>query len=156
MAAVDPVPAAPPATAAGTGPAAGIDRIDELAAKGARGARAAALRIASAGLAACDVSRATAEAVALEGERLTIDGRGYELDPAGRVLVVGAGKASLAIAEQLEQTLGDRLDSGVIVVRGGEERPLERIEVLGADHPLPSGRSIAAARRLLELAATAR
>ena len=71
------------------------------------------------------------------------------------MLVVGAGKASLAIAEQLEQILGDRLDSGVIVVRGGEERPLERIEVLGADHPLPSGRSIAAARRLLELAATA-
>jgi glycerate 2-kinase len=147
--AVDPAPA--PAVAA----VPGIDAVDALAAKGERGVRGMALRIASAGLAACDVVRATSDSVALEGELLTIAGRRYQLDPGGRVLVVGAGKASLAIADELERILGERLDGGVIVVRAGEERALGRIEVLGADHPLPSGRSIVAARRLLELAAGA-
>ncbi len=108
--------------------------------------------MATAGLAACDVARATAQAVALEGDELVVDGRRHTLDPAGRVLVVGAGKASLGIAEALERALGARLDGGAIAVRAGEERELGRIEVLGADHPLPSRDSGVAARRLLEVA----
>ena len=44
-----------------------------------------------------------------------------------------------------------------MVVRDGEDTiELARIEVLVADHPLPSERSIAGARRLAELAADAR
>ena len=131
-----------------------IAAVEALAAKGESRARGAALRVAEAGLVACDVTRATLAAVTLDGNVLGVDGHDYELDPAGRVIVVGAGKASLAIGRGLELILGDRLDSGVIVVRGGEEQTLEHIEVVGTDHPLPSARSIAAARRLLELASS--
>lgn len=145
-----------PAPADGAAAAApSIDSIEELASRGQTRARAQTLRIAAAGLAACDVARATAGAVSLEGDVLTVDGQRYELDPAGRVLVLGAGKASLAIAGELERVLGERLDGGVVVVRGGEEGELDRIEVLGADHPLPSERSMIGARRLLELAGSA-
>jgi glycerate 2-kinase len=63
---------------------------------------------------------------------------------------VGAGKASLRIAEALEDVLGDRIDAGVVVVREQEVRPLRSIEVIPADHPLPSARSVHGARRLLE------
>ncbi len=129
--------------------------MDSLASRGERGARGAGLRIASAGLAACDVHTATHAAVTLAGDELIVDGSRHRLDPAGRVLVVGAGKASTGIAAALEEILGDRIADGAIAVRAGEPRGLERIEILGADHPLPSGSSAAAARRLLEIAAGA-
>ncbi len=93
-------------------------------------ARDAALRIALAGLEAVDVGRATAAAVALDGEELRVDGVPYALDAGGRVLIVGAGKASLAIAQTLESILGERIDGGAIAVRSGEEEELARVEVL--------------------------
>jgi glycerate-2-kinase len=147
--AVDP-PAAPAPPRPGP-----IEFADSLATRGEREARLSALRIAAAGLAACDVSRATHAAVALDGDELVVDGVRHRLDPAGRVLVVGAGKASMGIATALEDILGDRLAGGAIAVRGAESGPLERVEVLSADHPLPSGSSADAARRLLAIAASA-
>ncbi len=150
MAAVD--PAAGPAVTAAPSAAPAIEGAEALASRGIQGARAHALGLASAGLAACDVAGATAVAVALEGDRLTVAGEPYDLDPGGRVIVVGAGKASLAIATELERILGDRLDGGAIAIRGDALPAIGKIDVIGSDHPLPSGRSIAAARRLLELA----
>ena len=124
-----------------------------LAAEGMTELRRLALRVASAGLAACDVGRATEAAVRpLEGG-VEIDGHAYPLAGDARVVVVGSGKATLAIAAALEHLLGARLDGGAVAVREGEDTiALERVEVLVADHPLPSDRSIAAARRLAELA----
>lgn len=151
MAASDP----PPAASSAADPTPAITSIDELAARGDREARRAALRVATAGLAACDVARATEAAVALEGDELVVDGQRHRLDRAGRVIVVGAGKASLGIARTLEEVLGARLDGGAIAIRDGEECELERIDVLRADHPLPSAASGAAAQRLLEIASGA-
>jgi glycerate 2-kinase len=149
VAAADPISAA----ALPRGPR--IELLESLADRGMREARRSALRIVSAGLAACDVYGATHRAVALEGDDLIVDGIRHRLDPGGRLLVIGAGKASLGIATALEEILGDRIDGGAIAVRAGTERELERIEVIGADHPLPSAASEAAALRLLELAAGA-
>ncbi len=117
--------------------------------------RIAALEIAEAGLAACDVRQATRRAVELAGDELLVEGVRHRLDPSGSVLVVGAGKASLGIAEALEEILGDRIDGGAIAVRNGVAAKLATIEVLSADHPLPSAASEAAARRLLEVASQA-
>ena len=147
--AVDP-PAAPAPPRASP-----LELADSLATRGEREARRGALRIAAAGLGACDVHRATREVVALEGDELNVDGVRHHLDPSGRVLVVGAGKASMGIATALEEILGDRLAGGAIAVRGSEANPLERVTVLAADHPLPSGSSADAARQLLAIAAGA-
>ena len=101
--------------------------------------RALALRVATAGLEACDVGRATEEAVGRPTAGSRSAGREYALDPDARVIVVGSGKATLAIAATLERMLGDRLDGGAVVVRDGADAiALDRVEVLVADHPLPS------------------
>jgi glycerate-2-kinase len=118
-------------------------------------ARRSALRIAAAGLAACDVYGATHRAVALDGDDLVVDGVRRRLDPEGRVIVIGAGKATLGIATALEEILGDRLSGGAIAIRSGQQGALERISVLSADHPLPSSASHDAARQLLDIAAGA-
>jgi glycerate-2-kinase len=125
----------------------------ELAATGMPELRAGALRVARAGLEACDAARATEAAVALTDGGIAVAGREHPLKPGARVIVVGSGKATLAVAAALERVLGDRLEGGAVAIRDGADGiALERIEVLVADHPLPSERSAAAARRITEMA----
>jgi glycerate 2-kinase len=115
--------------------------------------RAAVLDVVEAGLAACDPGEAVERLVALDGPRLVVDAVPHDLST-GRVLVMGAGKATLAIASALSRILGDGIDGGLVVVPRGHAGPLGRIEVLEADHPLPTEASLAAAQRLAELAGT--
>jgi glycerate 2-kinase len=134
-----------------------ITNATELGNQGDTGSRSLALRVAGAGLEACDVAGAAERAVSAQGNVIEIDHRAYRLGPAARVIVVGAGKATLEIAAVLEAALGSRLSGGAVVIREGEDTGrLERVQVIVADHPLPSERSVAAALRLLELADDAR
>ncbi|MCZ4304540.1 glycerate kinase [Zoogloeaceae bacterium G21618-S1] len=70
--------------------------------------------------------------------------------PTGRTLVIGAGKASAAMAQALEQHWPGEL-SGLVVTRYGYAVPCERIEIVEAAHPVPDAAGLAAAGRLLEL-----
>jgi glycerate 2-kinase len=68
----------------------------------------------------------------------------------GRLVVIGAGKASAAMAEALEAHWPDRALSGVVVTRYGYARPCRRIEILEASHPVPDEAGLAASKRLLD------
>ncbi|MDD3353586.1 glycerate kinase [Zoogloea sp.] len=68
--------------------------------------------------------------------------------PRGRTLVIGAGKASAAMARALEQHWPGAL-SGLVVTRYGHAVPCERIEIVEAAHPLPDAAGCAAAQRML-------
>ena len=70
---------------------------------------------------------------------------------AGRVLVIGAGKASAVMAQALEELLGGRIAGGLVCVKDGHGVPLERVEVAEASHPVPDARGVDAARRVLDL-----
>ncbi|MEZ5077638.1 MAG: DUF4147 domain-containing protein [Solirubrobacterales bacterium] len=129
-----------------------IENAERLCSHGSAALRRTALEIATAGLAACDGYAATVDAVARSERGITVGGVEHELAPGARLIVLGAGKATLPIALALEDVLGDRIDGGAIVLRRGVEAELDRLEVMIADHPLPSAASEAAARRLLELA----
>ena len=67
--------------------------------------------------------------------------------PAGRVIVVGAGKSAASMAAALERAWPGV--EGVVVTRYGHSCPTERIRVLEASHPVPDGNSELAARALL-------
>lgn len=72
--------------------------------------------------------------------------------PAGRTLVIGAGKASAAMARALEQHWPDEAPlSGLVVTRYGHGVPCKRIEIVEAGHPVPDRAGEAAATRMLEL-----
>lgn len=132
---------------------AAIRNLEALLSHGLTGPRRLALSVAEAGLAACDPGLAVERLVRLEGDELIVDGRSHRLDPEGRIVVLGSGKASLKIAIALEKILGERLDGGTIVVRHSDSTSaLRRIELLEASHPLPDERSAAGARQLLEQA----
>ncbi|MGO4327366.1 glycerate kinase [Cupriavidus sp. 2TAF22] len=72
--------------------------------------------------------------------------------PAGRTLVVGAGKAAASMAHALEQAWPGPL-SGLVVTRYGHAVPTSRIEVVEAAHPVPDAAGERAAARMLELVA---
>ncbi|SDE40600.1 glycerate kinase type-2 family protein [Limimaricola pyoseonensis] len=69
--------------------------------------------------------------------------------PEGRVVVVGAGKASARMAEAVESVWGPC--EGLVVTRDGYERACEGIEIVSASHPVPDARGEAATRRMLQL-----
>ncbi|VIO71975.1 glycerate kinase type-2 family protein [Bradyrhizobium ivorense] len=87
-------------------------------------------------------------AIASADPKLTIAGA-LPAKPKGRCIVVGAGKASAAMAAGLDAAWPDVDLSGVIVTRHGHSVPAGRIEVLEASHPVPDETSEAAAVRML-------
>jgi len=70
--------------------------------------------------------------------------------PKGRLVVIGAGKASAEMARAVEQHWPGEL-SGLVVTRYGYAVPCRRIEIVEAAHPVPDGAGLEASRRLLEL-----
>jgi hydroxypyruvate reductase len=69
--------------------------------------------------------------------------------PKGRTVVIGAGKASAAIARALEDRWQHPLE-GLVVTRYGYGETCQRIEIVEAAHPVPDEKGRAAAGRMLE------
>lgn len=69
--------------------------------------------------------------------------------PKGRTLVIGAGKASAAMARAMEQNWPGELE-GLVLTRYGHAVPCERIEIVEAAHPVPDEAGQQAAVRMLE------
>jgi glycerate 2-kinase len=64
--------------------------------------------------------------------------------PKGRTIVIGAGKASAAMARALEDHWTGPLE-GLVVTRFGYRVPCERIEIVEAAHPVPDEAGLKAA-----------
>ena len=78
---------------------------------------------------------------------------------AGRVFVIGAGKAAMAMAGVISDLIGHRITEGLVVVPHGypahypDEMPLPSpVEVMTGGHPTPDHHSVQAAERCLALA----
>jgi len=69
--------------------------------------------------------------------------------PAGRVVVIGAGKASARMAEAVEAVWGQC--EGLVITRYGYGRPCRGIEIVEAAHPVPDVAGARATARMLAL-----
>jgi len=77
--------------------------------------------------------------------------------PAGRILVVGAGKAAAAMARAVEAHYPDEVPlTGLVVTRYGHALPTRRVAVREAAHPVPDEAGRRATDAILELLAGAR
>jgi glycerate 2-kinase len=113
--------------------------------------RRLARQVADAALAAVDPAAAIQRQVRLDGNRLTVADRAYDLSQYRRILVVGAGKASGAMAQAVEEALGERVTAGLVSVKDGYTAPTTRIELREAGHPVPDARGREAAERMVGL-----
>jgi glycerate 2-kinase len=70
--------------------------------------------------------------------------------PKGRTIVVGAGKASAAMAQALEKAWDGPVE-GLIATRYGHSVPCEHIKIVEAAHPVPDQAGTQAAQRMLDM-----
>jgi glycerate 2-kinase len=71
--------------------------------------------------------------------------------PRGRLVVLGAGKASAAMARAVEDHWPGPLE-GLVVTRYGYHVPCRHVEIVEAGHPVPDAAGMRGAERMLELA----
>ena len=64
-------------------------------------------------------------------------------------MVVGAGKASAAMAAAVDAAWPDVDLGGVVVTRYGHAAPAGRIKIVEASHPVPDANSVRAAKEIL-------
>ncbi|HEY9037505.1 MAG TPA: glycerate kinase [Roseovarius sp.] len=74
--------------------------------------------------------------------------------PEGRVLVIGAGKASARMAEAVEAEWGPC--EGLVITRYGYGRPCKDVRIVEAAHPVPDAAGLAATAEMLTLVDGAR
>ena len=69
----------------------------------------------------------------------------------GRTMLLGAGKASAAMARAFETAWSGPLE-GLVLTRYGHAVPCDQVEIVEASHPIPDHAGEEAARRILALA----
>jgi glycerate 2-kinase len=122
--------------------------------------RKQALRIFQAALRAADPEQAVLRHLSREGDVLQAGRQRYQLKQFRNIYVIGAGKASGAMAQGVERVLGKRIRGGLINVKSadGAKRgriELNQIELNQAGHPVPDHSGELGAARIAQIAAAA-
>ena len=111
-----------------------------------------ALQIFRSALHAADPYHAVLQHASFDGQILKIGKARYRIAHFDRIQVIGAGKASAAMAQAIERVLGRRISGGLINVPAGIDTHLRRVELHPCGHPIPDERGAEGAARMLEIA----
>ncbi len=114
--------------------------------------RQAAVDILEYALKAADPYSAIEKLVNLDNHWLSVGDLQFNLEKYERIFILGAGKASLRIAQVLEDILGDWITGGLFVLKHGDMANLKQTDVVYAAHPVPDENSYLGAKGLLDLA----
>jgi glycerate 2-kinase len=114
-----------------------------------------AREIFQAALKAVDPVEAILRHVKQVDDGLQIGAHRFKFEDYDRILVSGAGKAGAAMAQALEDLLGNRISDGVVVVKEGHGLPLQHVRLHEAGHPVPDARGIRGAEDVLTLVSAA-
>lgn len=118
--------------------------------------RATVLELLTAALAAVDPFKLIKRHVRLEGDRLIIGERTYQLNDYRHVFVIGGGKASAALAQALEEVLGGRITAGIVNTKYGYTAKTEIIKINEAGHPIPDQNGLRGMEEIREVLSGAR
>ncbi len=115
-----------------------------------------ALAIFRASLLAADPKIAVRRFLRREAGTLICGPRRYALSRFERVFILGAGKASAAMASAVESVLGaTRITGGIVVTKYGHGLPLKCVKVAESGHPVPDEAGVEGARKLAAIATEA-
>jgi glycerate 2-kinase len=84
-----------------------------------------------------------------EADPMKVIGPHLPARPRGRLLVIGAGKASARMAEAVEAQYGPC--EGLVITRYGYARPCRGVEIVEAAHPVPDQAGVDATTRMLDM-----
>lgn len=91
-------------------------------------------------------------AVRRRGHNLFIQNRRFNLLNYQRIIVIGAGKATLAMAEALHTLLGNKITAGAINVPNSSKKRIGNIVVQSASHPYPDAATVHGTKTIYSLA----
>jgi glycerate-2-kinase len=112
-------------------------------------ARKDALEIINAGIEAVLVKPALHKYLKRRGNTLHIHKERIDLSHIKNLYVLGAGKASAEMAEAVEEIVGSRITSGIVI--DTQNKKLKHIEAVKGTHPFPSSINVKATSRIKEL-----
>ncbi len=96
--------------------------------------------------------RIIGDLVSVKGGALKIGYHEFDLKQFENIRIIGAGKASAAMAHYVESILGDRISGGHIITKYGCYCKLLKISVTEAGHPVPDENSFRATGEILKIA----
>ncbi|AEH25218.1 glycerate kinase type-2 family protein [Pyrococcus yayanosii] len=111
--------------------------------------RDVALTLVREAIRAADPYLAVKRALRIEDGKIIVQGKVFGVR--GRIYVLAFGKAACEMARAVEDVLGEGIASGIAVTKYGYGRPLRRIKVIEAGHPIPDENSIRGAEEGLRL-----
>eukprot|EP00403_Amphidinium_massartii_P027196 CAMPEP_0178393624 /NCGR_PEP_ID=MMETSP0689_2-20121128/12283_1 /TAXON_ID=160604 /ORGANISM="Amphidinium massartii, Strain CS-259" /LENGTH=471 /DNA_ID=CAMNT_0020014221 /DNA_START=30 /DNA_END=1441 /DNA_ORIENTATION=+ len=117
--------------------------------------RRVARKIFKSACAAVDPKTAVLNSLTLEGSVLKMQGTSLDVAQYTNILVLGAGKACMGMAEAVQQVLGDRITKGIVITKYGHAKGhtlSSKFQVFEASHPTPDEAGVTATSRLLEAA----
>ncbi|MBT3175298.1 MAG: glycerate kinase [Desulfobacula sp.] len=114
-----------------------------------------AMEIFQSGLLSADPAIAIQRHLKLCNNILTIGDLSFDLANFEEILVIGAGKASAAMAKELENIMGSKISRGIINVKYDHTANLNNIELIEAGHPIPDENGQAGAKKIFDVAKNA-
>ncbi|MCF6269611.1 MAG: glycerate kinase [Melioribacteraceae bacterium] len=115
------------------------------------------------GIKAVQPSTLINQAIKLDGNLLEITDvnqniKQINLDDFEKIFVIGAGKASASMAEELEKIFAKsnyKIECGIIVAPYNTKNNLKVIEIIEASHPLPDKNGVEGAEKIIQLCSDA-
>ncbi|MEM0061631.1 MAG: DUF4147 domain-containing protein, partial [Fervidicoccaceae archaeon] len=109
-------------------------------------------------LRALDIGSMLEKRLSFDGRTLTITNRegrilgSHEIDN-GKVILIALGKASQSMTKSMMKVMGERVNKAIVVFPEDQNlllEPKDNITVIPSSHPVPSNKSILAARVIKE------
>ena len=114
-----------------------------------------ATAIFMAGIRAVDPAGCVNRHLHINGGDLRVGETFHCLNKIGKLFLIGAGKASAAMARSAERLLGERIDAGLVITKYDHGVPLDRCRMMEAGHPVPDENGARATDAMLDLVSTA-
>ncbi|HEX9917498.1 MAG TPA: glycerate kinase [candidate division Zixibacteria bacterium] len=109
------------------------------------------IKIFKAGIRAVNPEKLIKKFLRREQNKFYVGNWVYDLSKIRKIIVVGAGKASAKMAKGVEEVLGRRVDSGIVITRYGYLSKLRRIRLIQAGHPLPDKNGLRGTKKIIQL-----
>ena len=113
--------------------------------------RADARDIFQAALQAADPRQCIFRSMRLDGDYLKVFDATYALRQFSKIVVIGAGKATPAMAAAVEEILGTYITAGAINTKYDHGLPLKHIATTECGHPLPDQAGVAGTKHMTSL-----
>ena len=108
-------------------------------------------RILASAIQAVEPETAIHHHVQRSGQSLFIAGQEYHLDKTGQILILGLGKAALAMTQPLIDLLADHAPRGLLIPKQAPTESLIGFDIQPGGHPIPNENSLRAGTKAVQL-----